>query len=262
MELTIQLGNSGDCSRLSLQVHERSDIGHRTENQDYSACQYVGDFLVCALADGAGGHQGGEVAATQAVCVFLKAFAQCPTQDARQLLGIAHQANRAVLDAQQANPDLADMHTTLCVLVLNRKNAQATWLHVGDSRIYHFNNAALLRRTKDHSVLQWLQDHQQQTEPSQARNALYTAIGEQAEQLQVDVSSPCAVSPGDWFLLCSDGLWEHFTDEELGLLGSNLKHDKGCSSHIHQLALTRSQGQADNLSSILVFVGEGCHSSG
>jgi serine/threonine protein phosphatase PrpC len=261
MELTIQLGNAGEDSLLSFQVHERSDIGHRAENQDHSAFQYIGDYLVCALADGAGGHQGGEVAAIQAVSAFLKEFAQCPTQDARQLLGIAHQANRAVLEAQQAHPDLADMHTTLCVLVLNRKTAQATWLHVGDSRVYHFNNAAFLRRTKDHSVLQWMQD-QQQPELSQARNALYTAIGEQAEQLQVDVSLPCAVSPGDWFLLCSDGLWEHFTDEELGLLGSNLKHDSGCSSHIHQLALSRSQGQADNLSSILVFVGEGCHSNG
>lgn len=261
MELTIQLGNAGEGSPLFFQIHERSDIGHRSENQDHSACRHVGDFLVCALADGAGGHQGGEVAAIQAVSAFLKAFAQCPTLDARQLLVIAHQANRAVLEAQQAHPDLADMHTTLCVLVLNRKTAQAAWLHVGDSRVYHFNNAAVLSRTKDHSVLQWMQD-QHQAEFSQPRNVLYTAIGEQEEQLQVDVSLPCTVLPGDWFLLCSDGLWEHFTDEELGLLGSNLKHDKGCSSHIHQLALSRSQGQADNLSSILVFVGEGCHSSG
>lgn len=261
MELTIQLDPEDAGSPLSLQVHERSDIGHRAENQDHSACQHVGDYLVCALADGAGGHRGGEVAAAKAVRAFLNAFALCPTLDPRQLLGLAHQANRAVLDTQQLHPALADMHTTLCVLVLNRKAAQATWLHVGDSRVYHFNNAAMLSRTKDHSVLQWIQD-QQQPEHAQARNALYTAIGEQAEQLQVDVSSPCKVSPGDWFLLCSDGLWEHFTDEELGLLGSNLRHDKGCSAHIHELALTRSQGRADNLSSILVFVEGGGHSSG
>ena len=261
MELTIQLDPEDAGSPLSLQVHERSDIGHRAENQDRLSCQNVGDYLVCVLADGAGGHLGGKVAATQAVSAFVSAFAQCPTLDSRELLGIAHHANRVVLDAQQTHPELADMHTTLCVLVLHRASAQAIWLHVGDSRVYHFNNTALVSRTRDHSISQWMQDHQQ-TENPHARNALYTAMGEQAEQLQVEVSSPRTVSPGDWFLLCSDGLWEHFTDEELGLLGSNLRNDKGCSAYIHQLALTRSQGQADNLSSVLVFVGEGCHSSG
>lgn len=261
MELTIQLDDEDDRRLLSLRVQERSDIGHRAENQDHSACQYVGDYLVCALADGAGGHRGGEVAAVLAVNEFLNAFVLCPTQDSRKLLGFAHQANRAVLNAQQSTPALADMHTTLCVLVLNRKVSQATWLHIGDSRVYYFNNSALISRTKDHSVLQWMQD-QRQPEPAQNRNALYTAIGEQAEQLQVDVSPPRMVSPGDWFLLCSDGLWEHFTDEELGLLGSNLRQDNGCTAHIHQLALARSQGAADNLSSILVFVEEGGHSTG
>ena len=261
MELTIQLGNSDEGNALSLRVHERSDIGHRSENQDCLSCQHVGNYLVCVLADGAGGHLGGEVAAAQAVSAFLSAFVQSPTQDPRELLGMAHHANRAVLNAQQTHPELADMHTTLCVLVLHRASAQAIWLHVGDSRVYHFNNAALLSRTRDHSVSQWMLDHQQ-TETPPARNALYTALGEQAEQLQVELSAPCTISPGDWFLLCSDGLWEHFTDEELGLLGSNLRNDKGCSAHIHQLALTRSQGHADNLSSVLVFVGGGCHSSG
>lgn len=256
MELTIQLGGSSAGIPLKAQVIERSDIGHRAENQDALGQCTVDDWLICVLADGAGGHRGGEVASTHAVNALLNEFVLAPTQHAGKLLAMVQRVNLGILKSQQLDAELEDMHTTLCALVLNQQSGQAVWLHVGDSRVYHFQGSVLAARTKDHSVLQWMADNQQ-AEPAPSRNALYTALGEQPQQLVVEVSPISVVKPGDWFLLCSDGLWEHFSDSELALLGSNLRHDPTCVEHIHQLALARAKGRADNLSSMLVFVGEG-----
>lgn len=253
MELTLQLSGSGSVRPLTCRVVERSDTGDRQENQDALGNRRVGDWLVCVLADGAGGHQGGEVASRHAVNAILEAFAQAPTADASRLLAMVHSVNHGILEAQQKNAELADMHTTVCVLVLNKRTSEAVCVHVGDSRVYHFQNNSLKSRTKDHSIAQWMADNRQ-TKPQPSRNALYTALGEPPQQLQVEVSQPFAVLSGDWFLLCSDGLWEHFSDDELVLLGTNLRNDPAFAGHMHQLALHRAAGRADNLSSILVFV--------
>ncbi|HEX4855923.1 MAG TPA: protein phosphatase 2C domain-containing protein, partial [Limnobacter sp.] len=174
-------------------------------------------------------------------------------QQPEQLHRILQQVNHHLLEASNQDPGLADMHSTFCALVFNQRTRRAVWLHVGDSRIYHFRQGQLISRTRDHSMLQWLQDHQQ-TAPSCQRNTLYSALGEHSSQLQVDVSSVFSACPGDWFLLCSDGLWEHFSDDELGLMGSNLRLQPDCCTHIHQVALSRARGRADNLSSILLFI--------
>jgi len=261
MELTIQLGDTHEGRWLPVQVAQRSDIGNRPENQDAVGHRLFGDWLVCALADGAGGHRGGQLAATLAVETLLGTFEQSPTLDNVRLLEMIQQVNQRILHFQITHPDCSDMHTTLCVLVINRRSGRAIWLHVGDSRVYHFHQATLHSRTKDHSVLQWMLDHHQ-AENQTTRNALYTALGEQTEQLQIDVSAPCDLSAGDWLLMCSDGLWEHLSDNELALLGSNLWCVEDCNAHIHQLAFKRALGRSDNLSSILVFVGEGAAQSG
>lgn len=261
MELTIQLGGAQEGRPVQVQVAQRTDIGNRTENQDAVGHKLFGDWLVCVLADGAGGHRGGALAATLAVEMSLIAFQRSPTLERSRLLEIVRQVNQNILHEQAMHPDCSDMHTTICLLVINQRSGQAVWLHVGDSRVYHFQQAVLRSRTKDHSVLQWMIDHQQ-ADDSTARNTLYTALGEQTEQLQIDVTGSCGVSAGDWFLMCSDGLWEYLSDDELALLGTNLWCAEDCNAHIHQLAFNRALGRSDNLSSILVFVGEGVAHSG
>lgn len=261
MELTVQLGACGEPRSVSLLVVSRSDQGDRAENQDALKHGVVGEWQVCVLADGAGGHHGGRVAAQQAVDLFVELFLLNPTVCQAHLRALVNQVNKRILEMQQLYAELRDMHTTLCALVINRSSRQALWLHVGDSRLYRFNQDILVSRTRDHSMLQWMADHQPSRLPP-ARNTLYTALGEQPSELIVDISDVCTVSPGDWFLLCSDGLWEHFSDAELGLLGLSLWDQEDCCSHIHRLALGRATGRADNLSSMVLFVGEGGHSNG
>lgn len=256
MELTIQLGGAHEGRLLQVQVTQRTDIGNRPENQDAVGHKLFGDWLVCALADGAGGHRGGQLAAALAVEMSLSAFEQSPTLERSRLLELMQQVSQNILHQQTTHPDCSDMHTTVCLLVINQRSAQAVWLHVGDSRVYHFQQAVLRSKTRDHSVLQWMIDHQQ-SDGQASRNALYTALGEQNEHRHMDVTEPCCLLAGDWFLMCSDGLWEHLNDDELALLGTSLWCAEDCNAHIHQLAFNRALGRADNLSSILVFVGEG-----
>lgn len=261
MELTIQLGDAYERRSLQIQVSQRTDIGNRAENQDAIGYRLFDEWLVCVLADGAGGHCGGQLAAALAVDLSLSAFEKSPALDRLRLLELIRQVNQNILHQQTTHPDCSDMHTTICMLVINLSSGQAIWLHVGDSRVYCFQQTVLRSRTKDHSVLQWMIDHQQ-SDGQSSRNALYTALGEQTEQLQIDVSEPCCLSPGDWFLMCSDGLWEHLSEDELALLGTNLWCAEDCNAHIHQLAFNRALGRADNLSSILIFVGERVAQSG
>ena len=261
MELTVQLGACGEPRSVSLRVVSRSDQGDRSENQDALKHGAIGEWQVCVIADGAGGHHGGRVAAQRAVDSFVELFLMNPTICQAQLRALVNQVNKHILEMQQLYSELRDMHTTLCALVINRLSRQDMWLHVGDSRLYRFSQDVLVSRTRDHSLSQWMADHQPSQLPP-ARNMLYTALGEPASELIVDISDVCTVSPGDWFLLCSDGLWEYFSDTEFGLLGLSLWDQDHCCRHIHQLALDRASGRTDNLSSIILFVGEGGHSNG
>lgn len=261
MELTIQLGRSSESQAIPLGILLRSDQGDRMENQDALQQLSVGDWQVCVLADGAGGHKGGQIAAQQAVDCFLELFQVQPTHCRTELRAMVNQVNTRILKMQLSNARLQDMHTTFCALVLNTRTLQAVWLHVGDSRVYRFHHDSLLSKTKDHSMRQWIADHHP-TKPAPSRNTLYTALGEPTAELTIDISEVCSVVSGDWFLLCSDGLWEHFTDAELGLMGISLWNQRDCCTHIHQLALDRAGGAADNLSSVVVFVGERGSSKG
>jgi PPM family protein phosphatase len=248
MELTVQLGDSP----RGFRVVKRTDPGDRAMNQDALQVVLTGEWLLCVLADGAGGHRGGEVASRHAVDAFLALFRKAPTQNPDTLQALLQQVNRQLLGLQQSEPGLSDMHSTFCALVFHTRNRQATWLHAGDSRVYHFRQHRCVSRTLDHSMHQWMKDHGQALAGN--RNSLYSALGEAADQLRIDVSETVVAQAGDWFLLCSDGLWEHFNEQELGLMGSNLRHEKDCCAHVHELALERARGLADNLSSIMLFI--------
>ncbi len=249
MELTVRLHDR--FAPLRVSVFSRSEQGHREENQDALGHLSQGAWWCAVLADGAGGHEGGAVASSLAVSSILDSFRSCSAPGASELHHWVRIANENLL-AMQQREGLTDMHTTLVVCLINRYTRSAMWAHVGDSRIYHFHDEQCLSKTKDHSIAQWMADHKPGSN-TPARNALYTALGEPQEALQVALSSPVTLNPADWLLLCSDGLWEHFNDDELGLLGHQLRGQPIYTSHLHELALSRAQGRADNLSSLSLF---------
>lgn len=204
--------NESGKRRLSLSWGAATDQGRvRTTNQDAMHT----DSGLFAVADGMGGHQGGEVAANIAVRTLSSA-----KHDSLENFESAFvEANRVVHQTALNKPNLHGMGTTLtAIAVLGAADSRHFAIaNVGDSRIYRFNGAEFEQLTLDHSYVAELVRREEITEADAAthpyRNMLTRAIGVHSE-VQVD-SWRLTPKEGDRFILCSDGLTNELSDTEL-----------------------------------------------
>ena len=196
-----------------------SDIGRvREVNQDY-----WGKFndsqsgrLLLMIADGMGGHAGGEVASKMAVETVAEIFAAGGDDSAVLLREALELANARVHEAAQEDPDLTGMGTTgVCLLFEN--GGRGCVAHVGDSRAYRLRAERFEQLTEDHSVVGALirmgRLTQQEAKLHPQRNEILRAIGT-AEHVEVQVTR-LELQPGDRYLLCSDGLSGLVADAEI-----------------------------------------------
>lgn len=203
---------------IAVEVAHRTDTGGRRHNED--ACGHWHDerHLVCVVADGAGGHGGGATASRLVVQAVIERFAAEPATDARTLAAQLRETNHALIDARRAGTEQADMHSTAVCLVVDYVAQRALWAHAGDSRLYHFRDGRLLARTQDHSLVQSLLDAgligSDGLRGHPKRSELRSALGVPPDQLEVSAGG-ADIEPGDAFLLCTDGLWEHVDDAEV-----------------------------------------------
>ena len=160
------------------------------------------------VADGMGGHRGGATASRLAATTVQERFAADPLDDPGPALATAiADANRAVFEHAQENPDLRGMGTT--VSVLYARESRAWFSHVGDSRIYRMRQGLLEQLTQDHSVVAsmvregLLTDEEAAVHPR--RNVLQRSLGV-IPDIEIDSGSDLELLPGDTYLLCSDGL--------------------------------------------------------
>ena len=205
---------------LALEVAILSERGGRNYNEDACGHWHTPGELLCVLADGAGGHGGGDIAARLVVERMLQAFAERPGVDGQALENLVRDANRNVIAARVPATERANMHATVVSLVIDFMQHRASWAHAGDSRLYWFRGGQVLTQTRDHSLVQALVDagmlaaDQARTHPK--RSELRSALGVDSAALQVDHSGqPRPVQAGDVFLLCSDGVWEHVAEQRL-----------------------------------------------
>ncbi len=200
-----------------MKIAAKTDVGLvRTTNQD----TLILEQGLYGVADGMGGHKGGNVASTLAVRTLTAMLADRDPSEQLLRSGIA-EANRAVFERQAADPDLEGMGTTLTVLwdALDRVIIG----HVGDSRAYLYRDGHLSQRTEDHSLVA---DLVRQGSISEAearvhpyRNMITRAVGTDQKVL-ADIFE-MDKRPGDIWLICSDGLTEYLPDRELeGILRS------------------------------------------
>ena len=204
--------NESGKRRLNLSWGAATDQGRvRTTNQDAMHT----DSGLFAVADGMGGHQGGEVAANIAVRTLSAA-----EHDSLENFESAFvEANRVVHQTALTKPNLHGMGTTLtAIAVLGATDSRHFAIaNVGDSRIYRFNGAEFEQLTLDHSYVAELVRREEITEADAAahpyRNMLTRAIGVHSE-VQVD-SWRLTPKEGDRFILCSDGLTNELSDMEL-----------------------------------------------
>jgi len=200
---------------LELSVHGRSDVGQvRAGNEDSLLILTT----VFAVADGMGGHRGGEVASATALGP-LAALDGRSFDDAQAALDALSEAalaaNAEVSRRSRTEPELEGMGTTLTALLVDGGDAHL--VHVGDSRAYLLRDGAIVQLTDDHTLVQALIDQGRITRAEASehphRSVITRAIGVGAE-IEVDRVT-LALVDGDVLLLCSDGLTGVVDDDEI-----------------------------------------------
>jgi PPM family protein phosphatase len=230
-----------------------TDVGQvRNVNQDNTL---IGEG-VFAVADGMGGHRGGEVASAVAVDTLRHHFRD---RTPRSLIEAVREANHAIVERSQGDPELRGMGTTLCALAWSRSDAGdevLTIVNVGDSRAYilRADESELRQISEDHSLVQQLV-RQGQLSPDAAavhpqRNILTRALGIDRE-VKPDAFVTMPVT-GDRYLLCSDGL---FNEVDEGRIAQVLRQTgdprKAAQMLVH---LANEGGGRDNISVVVVDV--------
>jgi serine/threonine protein phosphatase PrpC len=200
---------------MRFKIGARTDVGRVREGNEDS---YMVHEPLFAVADGMGGHQGGEVASNLALR-SLEPLAEEPPPDgdkAPRLAEGVREANRTVLKKASGDPSLSGMGTTLTV-VLAGQGSRIHLAHVGDSRAYLLRGNEFTQLTRDQTVVQRLVDEgritAEEAEIHPQRSILTNALGVDREIL-VDEAS-YELTMGDRLLLCSDGLSGMVPEEEI-----------------------------------------------
>jgi len=240
----------------ALATASLSDVGRvRQINQDECAeFENAAGARLLVLADGMGGHAGGEVASRLAVEAIGESFRQARGAPEPVLRRAFEVANQRIGQRAARDPDLFGMGTTAVALLIEA-DGSACVAHVGDSRAYRLREGQLERLTDDHSwVFQAVRDGSLSAEDAARhpqRNALLRSLGNE-EQVEVDLRR-IDIAPGDRLLLCSDGLWGELDESsiaaELAAAGP-----APCARRLVELA--NRAGGSDNVSVQVVVVGE------
>ncbi|GIK87404.1 MAG: hypothetical protein BroJett026_28850 [Betaproteobacteria bacterium] len=241
---------------MRFTIFQESRKGSRKVNQDRIAYTYGRDTLLMVVADGMGGHAGGEIAAQIAVRLFVERFQQeakpvlrNPLKFLQDTMLRAHSA----LGSYANQFSMLETPRTTCVACVVQAN-HAYWAHVGDSRFYLFRQGALIGSTKDHSKVQYLVDqgligaHEVADHPD--RNKVFSCLGGLVEPV-IDLSKRTPLRNGDVLLLCTDGVWGVLTQGEIANYLTSTPILKTGPQMMRE-AEKRGGPEGDNLSAIIV----------
>jgi len=239
---------------LALRYAARSDVGLvRSNNQDSA---YAGPHLL-AVADGMGGHAGGDVASSVAVAhlVPLDDEAHGPDDALDELAEALNSAHDELLALAEDSPELAGLGTTVTALL--RSGNKLAMAHIGDSRAYLLRDGRLTQVTTDHSFVQHLVNTGKLT-PEEAehhpqRSVLLRVLGDFDVEIVPDLSVREA-RPGDRWMLCSDGLSGVVSHDTLTETMVEADDVDACADQLVELALRG--GAPDNVTVVVADVVE------
>ena len=232
-----------------------TDVGLvRKENQDtYRIARNGG---VCVVCDGMGGAAGGRIASTLAAETYVAELDKVlkPDMTPEQLREASSyavaMANQAVENRAMEDAELSNMGTTLVSAIAYEGGAIVT--NIGDSRAYYITEAGITRITKDHSLVESMVDHGDITADEARhhpnRNLITRALGR-------DTNAACdgyirPMEKGDYILLCTDGLVNTVTDQEMLFEIIHGQGEDTCLSRLMEIA--KSQGAPDNVTAVLM----------
>ena len=229
-----------------------TDVG-RTRQINQDAPLVADELQLWAVADGMGGHQGGEVASELAVTNLRRSYELGEGRTLDTLLDAAAGANSAVYDASREDPDLAGMGTTL-VAIARTDDDELAYVSVGDSRIYLLRDGELTRLTVDHSLVEELvregaiTPEEARTHPR--RNVVTRVLGiDPFVQVDSDVIIPYS---GDRYVLCSDGLFNEVEHDTMASVLRRLADPADAASELVRLA--NENGGHDNITVLVLDV--------
>ena len=241
---------------MRFTIFQESRKGSRKVNQDRVAYTYGRDTLLLVVADGMGGHAGGEIAAQIAVRLFIERFQQeakpvlkNPLKFLQDTLLRAH----AALGSYANQFSMLETPRTTCVAVIVQAG-HAYWAHVGDSRFYLFRQGGLIASTKDHSKVQYLVDqgvigaHEVAEHPD--RNKIFSCLGGLVDPV-IDLSRRTPLRGGDILVLCTDGMWSVMPPSEIATYLTSTPILKTAPQMLRE-AEKRGGHDGDNLSLIAV----------
>jgi serine/threonine protein phosphatase PrpC len=204
-------------AKIVFETATLSAPGGRVDNEDSVGYRVSKGSGCWALADGLGGHRGGEVASRLAVEAVLSSFDENHAICEEALNAHLLRANRAVLERQSVEPELAHMRTTMVALIAS--SSAAMWAHAGDSRLYWFRDGKINEQTLDDSVPQRLVSAGEITADQvrfhEDRSRLLNSLGAREQTSTSHREMPGAPQVNDAFLLTSDGFWECVTEPEM-----------------------------------------------
>jgi len=244
---------------MHFNVGFATDIGRkRSQNQDSVAVNVeLGLFVV---ADGMGGHRGGETASAMAVEIVPESVRRAQRQaewDPREVLTIALQeANRAIFQRSVEQPQLQGMGTTTTALLF--KDGVLTIGHIGDSRCYFIRPKELWQATRDHSLVQEKLRAglitRQELKTDRMKNVITRSVGFE-ENVDVEIYQ-MQVRSGDAFLVCSDGLSGQVDDPGLLQLVQRDLFDGHDIQHAVRdlIDAANANGGDDNITTVLIEV--------
>lgn len=244
-------------SRFKVTACTAEHIGDRPEQQDRVALitsRRHPNALLAVVADGMGGRSGGRMASDQVITTADHVFQEVAESDAgglrallEQIATEAHTVIRLTALSSEKEP-----HSTIVALIVRRD--YAIWAHAGDSRLYLFRGGRLVHRTSDQTYAARLQSQGKSEQAAHAerhmKHVLISALGVASKPILV-IDEANKLRVGDAFLLCSDGVWAYFEEQELGSLLHSLA-PREASEHIIRIARERSQSRGDNMALAIV----------
>ena len=271
--LTIKAAGRTDCGRVRANnedqflIAELAKTLHVEQSSMPEPDQQTGHlhghlFLV---ADGMGGHAGGEVASRIAArtieeCLLnsLKWFLRSRGDESHEVIehlqGAVHEADARVMSAAKQRPELRGMGSTL-TLALNVDRTLFV-AHVGDSRAYLYRDGLLHRLTKDHTLVNELRDRGEllpgQERSDRLRHVITNAIGGSEKGVRVDMTR-ADLEPGDRLLLCTDGLTDRLDDAAIAaVLAGQADPQTACDQLV---ASANERGGNDNITAVVASFG-------
>lgn len=231
----------------------------RAQNQDYFTIVHFSDtHALAVVCDGMGGAKSGNVASRLATEVFVgevkRTWSEKLDRDAlrEMMLEAAKLANQAVYEHAHLSAEFAGMGTTLVAVLVAGSVAIA--VNIGDSRAYLLSPRGCQRITEDHSVVQMmirrgeLTEEEARTYPG--KNLITRAVGTE-RRVACDIFS-LRLEPGDAILLCTDGLTNQLSDQELLFEVIHAVHKERCCQRLIEIA--KERGAPDNITAVLLFV--------